>query len=434
MVSKGFSSTDEVKSLIEENRRLKRALEELSVLNELARTICSSMKLSDILDRVVKNCIKSLRAEQGAIFLVSENDAGLFKTLIRRGNTEEGKKPYRLGEGLSGWLIKHKKPLIIQDLKQDRRFRGFRHGADDIRSVLGVPLIARARLIGAIILFNKLASQTFTEDDQKMLSIIASQSSQVIENARLFEQELELRRLEQDLERAREIQMRLLPKESPQVKGFDLAGISYPAREVGGDYFDFIQINQHRWGIALGDVSGKGIPAALLMSNLQATLRGQALTSPSLTECVSKSNHLLYLSTDPEKFVTLFYAVLDSQNGIFQYVNAGHNFPYYLDNANNFHELTLGGPILGMLPDYPFEEGGITLSPGELVVIYSDGVTEAENELEVMLGEKRLQQTVKENKQLSARKIIDSICASINEFTGPVKQADDITIVVVKAI
>jgi sigma-B regulation protein RsbU (phosphoserine phosphatase) len=434
MIAKGKSKENEIKSLVDENRRLHKAIEELSMLNDLAKTICSAMRLNEILDRVVKNSIKILRVEQGAIFLVSENSTAPLKTLIRRGDTDEGKKPYRLGVGLSGWLIKHQKPLMIQDIKTDGRFRTYTGETEEIKSVLGVPLISRGKLTGVIILFNKLDNQPFTMDDQRMLSIIASQSAQVIENARLFMQEIELRRLEQDLEMAQEIQMRLLPKESPQIDGFDLAGISYPAREVGGDYFDFIEIDRNHWGVALGDVSGKGIPAALLMSNLQATLRGQALTISSIKDCIAKANYLLYLNTDSEKFVTLFYGVLDCTRKLFHYVNAGHNYPFYLDQEGEFRALEIGGLAMGIIPDSTYEEGQIQLHPGEIIVIYSDGVTEADNELEEMFGDKRLQEIVRQNKDSNSRQIIDKIYQGVREFIVPKMQEDDITLVVIKAV
>ncbi|RMD91034.1 MAG: GAF domain-containing protein [Calditrichaeota bacterium] len=421
-------------ALIEENKRLKKALEELAILNDLARTICSSMKLNEILNRVVERSIKTLQAEQGAIFLISTEAGSPFKTLVRRGDTEEGKKPFRLSEGISGWLIKHKKPLIIQNLAEDSRFRGYRSESEKVKSVLGVPLLSRGKLIGIIILFNKLAGQTFSDDDQRMLSIIASQSAQVIENARLFEQELELHRLEQDLLMAREIQQRLLPKESPTIEGFELAGMSYPAREVGGDYFDFIKISEHLWGIAVGDVSGKGIPAALLMSNLQATLRGQAFTQQSIKECVKNANYLLYLNTDPEKFATLLYGLLDSKSRTFTYVNAGHNYPLYLNQKGQFQELITGGPILGMLPEAIYEEGQVHLQQEDILIIYSDGVTEAENELGELYGERRLRKLIQKNRHLGAAQFIKTIYNEISQFVGSKNFSDDITIVALRAV
>lgn len=421
-------------ALIEENKRLKKALEELAILNDLARTICSSMKLNEILNRVVERSIKTLQAEQGAIFLLSTEAGSPFKTLVRRGDTEEGKKPFRLSEGISGWLIKHKKPLIIQNLAEDSRFRGYQSESEKVKSVLGVPLLSRGKLIGIIILFNKLAGQTFSDDDQRMLSIIASQSAQVIENARLFEQELELHRLEQDLLMAREIQQRLLPKESPTIEGFELAGMSYPAREVGGDYFDFIKISEHLWGITVGDVSGKGIPAALLMSNLQATLRGQAFTQQSIKECVKNANYLLYLNTDPEKFATLLYGLLDSKSRTFTYVNAGHNYPLYLNQKGQFQELITGGPLLGMLPEAIYEEGQIHLQQEDILIIYSDGVTEAENELGELYGERRLRKLIQKNRHLGAAQFIKTIYNEISQFVGSKNFSDDITIVALRAV
>ena len=174
-----------------------------------------------------------------------------------------------------------------------------------------VPLSLKRQLIGVLTVFNKRAAEGFTESDQRLLSIIAAQSAQVIENARLYEEEQALREMRRDLEVARNIQMKLLPKSAPEIAGFDIAGKSVPAQNVGGDYFDFLPAGEQRFAICLGDVVGKGMPAALLMANVQATIRGQNLLQPSAGECLGRSNRLLYESTDSDKFVTLFYGILD---------------------------------------------------------------------------------------------------------------------------
>lgn len=274
---------------------------------------------------------------------------------------------------------------------------------------------------------------SFQKNDQRLLSIIASQSAQVIENARLYEQEKQLRQFEQELEMAHSIQNRLLPKESPKIAGFDLAGISYAAKEVGGDYFDFIELENGRWGIALGDVSGKGIPAALLMTNLQATLRNQALNHSSIVECIEKANQFLYLNTQSHKFATLFFGVLDSKTKNFNYVNAGHNFPFHLLKDGEFRQLEIGGLVVGIESNSAYNEGKVHLSPGEIIVIYSDGITEAEDASETLFGEQRLQEIIKRNKNLSSQEIRTEIYKEVKNFQCGTEQDDDITLVVMKA-
>jgi sigma-B regulation protein RsbU (phosphoserine phosphatase) len=428
------SKNPDFEKLRAENERLKKSVAELSMLNEFAQIISSTMALDKVLDKVVAASLKAIDAEQGTIHLVQslEGDAP-FRTLIRKADQTTPMDKYRLDVELSGWMIRNRKPLLINDFSKDKIFNKA-SSERKIRSLLAVPLLCKGQLIGVLNLFNKKHAQGFNLDDQRLLSIIASQSAQVIENARLYEEEKQLRQYEQDLQMARNIQNNLLPNKNPTIPGFEVAGKSYAAREVGGDYFDFIDLGNGRWNIALGDVSGKGIAAALLMANLQATLRTQAQSNIFLVDSVAKTNRFLYFNTEANQFATLFCGVLDAPAKTFTYVNAGHNYPFLLTPAGQFQELHTGGLILGLLPEVSFAENKRQLSPGEILVIYSDGVTEAENELEDQFGEKRLQEMIKQNQNCSAEELVDRIYNAVTEFCGSAKQSDDITLVIIKAL
>ncbi|NIR48283.1 SpoIIE family protein phosphatase [candidate division KSB1 bacterium] len=431
---KKYQEEDFVK-LQQENARLKKSIEDLWNINQLARIISSTMPVNKILDKVVSVSVKAINAEQGTISLLEKKESDdPFKTLVRKVDRSTIKDKYRLDEDLSGWMIKNRKALRINNFKEDDTFKGQHAKIPEIRSILSVPLLCKGKLIGVINLFNKKDDGKFSNDDQRLLSIIASQSAQVIENARLYEEEKHLRQIEQELATARSIQIELLPDEGPNVEGFDIAGVSHPAKEVGGDYFDFIKLDEDRWGIALGDISGKGIPAALLMSSLQATLRSQALTTTSIVDCISKTNNILYLNTASNKFVTLFFGLLEGKKGRFSYVNAGHNFPFLFDKSGGFQSLETGGMVLGILPECKFEKNDVGLKPGEIIIIYSDGVTEAENEQEEQFGEERLRDIVWKYSNLSSKQIMDKIYAEVSGFAGPKKQDDDVTLVIIKAV
>lgn len=425
---------NELSQLKDENDRLRKSIEDLWTINQLARIISTTLPVNQILDKVVSGSVKAIGAAQGAISLLDEKKTDdPFKTLIRKVNETDFTKKYRLDQDLSGWMIKNRKALLINDFSKNTTLKGEHSASNKIHSILSVPLLCKGNLIGVLSLFNKKNDREFSKNDQRLLSIIASQSAQVIENARLYEQEKQLRQFEQELEMAQSIQNRLLPKESPEIAGIDLAGISYAAKEVGGDYFDFIELENGRWGIALGDVSGKGIPAALLMANLQATLRNQALNHSSLVECIEKANQFLYLNTESHKFATLFFGVLDSKTMNFNYINAGHNFPFHLLKDGEFRQLEIGGLVVGIAPDSAYNEGKVHLSSGEIIVIYSDGVTEAEDASETQFGEQRLQGIIKKNKNLNAQKIMSEIYKEVKEFRGGTEQDDDITLIVMKA-
>ncbi|MFQ6094466.1 MAG: PP2C family protein-serine/threonine phosphatase [bacterium] len=422
-----------IDQLQQENRRLLRAVDELSILNDLARAISSTMGVDQIMELIVRKSIKTIGVEQGTVTLLAPEAKTPMKTLVRGADSGYGTIPYRIGISLTGWMIKNQKPLLINDLRTDPRFRSFTDVESHIRSVLSVPLKVKDRLIGSINLINKQEG-TFTEDDQRLLSIIATQSAQVIENARLYEEERKKERIMRDLIMAREIQMSLLPKKDPQLPGVDIAGRNIPAQEVGGDYYDFVPLKENRLVIALGDVSGKGIPAALLMSNLQAALRSQTTTSPLPKESIAQINGLLHSCTDSQKFVTLFYGIFDVNTRSLRYTNAGHNPPILVDPQGGHTVLDIGGLVLGVLPQFPYEEGAIDLNPGQVLVLYSDGITEAVDEKEAQFGEERLIQTVREHADLGAAEISEKILGRVRTFARAVPQQDDMTLVVLKVL
>jgi sigma-B regulation protein RsbU (phosphoserine phosphatase) len=239
--------------------------------------------------------------------------------------------------------------------------------------------------------------------------------------------------MREEMRMATEIQINLLPKEQPSIPGYDIAGKTIPAKEVGGDYYDFIQSvgNQNRFAFCLGDVTGKGLPAAMLMSNIQATIRNQTLVENPPKDCMKHANTLMFQSTGLGKFITLFYGILDAQQHTLTYSNAGHDSPFLFSNNSDAVRLETGGVVLGFVPQYSFAEETVAIQLGNRIVLYSDGITEARNELEEEFGEERLQQVITENRVLSSGELIDKIVASVKEYAGNTPQGDDMTIVVV---
>jgi len=268
------------KTLQEENQRLKRAVEELSILNDLARAIGASLNTQEIIQTIVRRSLRAINAEQGVITLVDEQQQGTMKTLMRTMENSGDHEQFHFDQALLGWMHLNKKPLVMNDTKHDERFPDV-PWSDSIRSLISVPMMVKSGLRGVLTVYNKKADALFSDDDQRLLAIIASQSAQVVENARLNEQEQTLILMQEEVRLASRIQTELLPKQPPKIQGYDIAGKAVPAQTVGGDYFDFIPIDEHRIAVCLGDVSGKGLPASLLMANLQATLRGQTLSNIS---------------------------------------------------------------------------------------------------------------------------------------------------------
>lgn len=421
-------SSAELGRLRDENKRLHRAVEELSVLNEIALAVNSTMEPEEINELIVEKCVKRVGVEQGTIHLFGQNEGDPTKTLVRVVEPSNTALPMRLNVQLTGWMHKFKRPLMISDLATDERFAGTDTQNLPIKSLLAVPLELKGRLIGIMNLFNKKAGD-FTSDDARLVAIIASQCAQVIENARLYSEELKLQRLQEDLRHANAIQQMLLPGEPPEVPGLELAGVSHPARDVGGDYFDFIDLGNGRWGIAVGDVSGKGMPAALLMANLQASLRGFAHTSTSPAECVDAVNKLLEGSANETAFITLFYCVYDSAARTLTYCNAGHNPPYRVLTDGSITTLETGGLICGSFSWSTYEEETISLTDDERLLIFTDGVTEAANISDEQFDEERLIESLAKYRAASAGDLIESVLGDVLRFQGDAPVGDDITLV-----
>jgi sigma-B regulation protein RsbU (phosphoserine phosphatase) len=428
-------SDNYVKKLEEENRRLRVSLEELTILNDISRAISTAWSVDRIMELIVKKSIKHIKAEQGAVTLLDPKDEEKpFHTMIRRADITETTLPYRLDTQLMGWLLKYKKPLLSNDLEHDERFKVDYNKEQPIRSLLSVPLLFKGRMIGSLNVFNKRTEGGFTDADKRLLSIIGTESAQVIESARLCEDEQALKVMQKEMKLAYKIQMGLLPQAAPDIAGYDICGRSIPAKDVGGDYYDFIPRGDDRLSICLGDVSGKGMPAALLVANIQAALRGNVLQGLPPEECLERSNTHLLTSMNPDRFVTLFYAVLDSKAHELSYANAGHNRPLLFRALGEPERLEVGGVALGCMDRANYAVGRVVLRAGDVLLVYSDGITEAIDKEESLFGEARLVSLVRANSGDTAERLIERIVEAVGDHAGELPQMDDMTAVVVKRV
>lgn len=419
--------------LQEENLRLRRAVEELSILNDLARAISASLDSKQIMQTIIQRSLRAVNAEQGVITMVEEEAVDPIKTLVRAVTHSTQQEQFHLHQALVGWMHLHKKPLIVKSPQTDERFRGV-HWDESIHSLVCVPMLVKSKLKGVLTVYNKKDMKEFTDDDQRLLAILAAQSAQIVENARLNEREKLFLKIQQEVQLAAKIQSDLLPHSCPTIPGYELASTNIPAQEVGGDHYDFIPIDDSRIAICLGDVSGKGLPASLLMANLQATLRSQVLTDPTPRQCVERANTLLFQSTGPEKYATLFYCVLDFHNHALGFTNAGHEFPILVSSSGDVHRLKSGGVPLALMESFPFEQDAMTIAPGDLLVISSDGIAEAMNAAHEQFGDERLCDLISRLRTRPASEVLNAIIAAVKEHTGTSPQMDDMTLVVLKRL
>jgi phosphoserine phosphatase RsbU/P len=269
-----------------------------------------------------------------------------------------------------------------------------------------------------------------------MLRGCADHFTLMLENARLTDRVVEQEKLRRDVALAAEVQRRLLAQQSLDTAAASLAALNLPARSVGGDYYDFLNLDAHRIGIALADVAGKGVPAALIMSVVQATLR--VLSSDgqiSLPELAARMNHFLYRSTGSSSYATFFYAQFDSRTRELRYVNAGHNPPYLMrvhGATLAVDELPAGGTVIGLFPKADYEEGVIALAPGDLLTVFTDGVPEALNPAEEEFGEDRLKNLLRDTAHLSVEEISSRISQALRDWIRDAAQYDDMTFVLLK--
>jgi phosphoserine phosphatase RsbU/P len=427
------SSLEALPFLQRQNTQLRRAVEELAVLNELAVEIASTHDLDVIMRRIVQRALNVARAEQGVITIIdAASPDGALRTLVRTRDSRTRTDALHPPEAILGWMQLHRKSVSIETRIPDERFRAVRW-PESVRTVLLVPLLVRGRLTGMITLYNKAGDEVFSDDDRRLLSIIAAQSAQVIENARLLEEEKSHLRTREELRLARRMQLGLLPGEAPAIPGFDVAGVSIPAQAVGGDYFDYVPLVDGRWVVAVGDVVGKGFPAALLMASLQATLRAHLSDSvPDAAECLQRVNRQLFNTTLPGTFVSLVLAFIDPATGSVEYANAGHNRPLILRGNGEIECLDRGGLVLGVRPQFDYEIGRTRVDAGDVLLMYSDGVTEAMNSRREEYDEARLCDVLRRYGDVSAGSLLQEIVGAVERHVDGSDPSDDVTMVVAR--
>lgn len=332
------------------------------------------------------------------------------------------------GQGIIGFVIRTGECVVVPDVRLNPHYVA---GRMSTLSEIAVPVMRSGRTIGALNVENDRIS-AYSARDLESLCFFADTAAVAIEKAILHRQLIEKKRIEVQLQMAREVQAHLLPMESPQLGGWDIAGICIPSHEIGGDYFDYIRLLHDRLGIVVADASGKGIPAALIITAFRTLLRTHA-GSESELECLAQDiNRFLFESTRPEEFVSAFYAILDPANGCLRYINCGHNPPLLLRAAEPSIRLMAGGPLLGAFDNSNFTTGEARLAPGELLVLYTDGVEESTNASGMEFGTERLAAVVHPVRGLSAHEILQKIVNDTRIFTGEASYGDDFTLMIVK--
>jgi len=408
-------------------RNLEKEKLALELMREVSHTLLSTLHVSEVLERIVVGLGRLVAYDAVGIFLLRP-DGSIEQAIARGYQVDLDRVCQKVGAGVIGWSISTGKPAIIPDVQVDERYINAR---DSTRSEMVAPLVSRGRVIGAFNLeSDRLAA--YSREDLKRLSTFADSAAVAIEVARLHEEAVRARRFEEDLAIARQIQLTFLPQQAPRLPGYDLAGLNVPSQEVGGDYYDFVDVAPGQLGLAIGDVAGKGVPAGLIMASFRASLLAEVRNNYAISTILSKVNRLLIESTEPSRFVTAFYGVLDIAERRLTYSSAGH-FPAILVHEDgSIVELSEGGTVLGAFPEMVFPEDHRPLRPGDMLVLYTDGVTEARNRAGEEFGTGRLLDMAVTARARPAAKIVAAIEKAVRSFSKRKVPEDDLTLIVLK--
>src|SRR5215213_4245853 len=414
--------------------------EKLRLLLEITRKISRSLNLEEVLAQVMDTLDSLITYDAAGIYIIRRDphatDGGssslIFHAEAVRGYDIEEMMELRLklGEGLIGWVAQKGEATVVPDVRADPRYVNARRAT---RSEVVAPIISNDEVIGVFDLESDELN-AYSSDDLEVLMLLASQVAIIIEKVMLHEQLIEKKRLQGQLEVARQVQLELLPPQDPELPGYDISAYNFPTEEVSGDYYDWVRIYDDEIGIVIADVSGKGVPAAILMAFLRSSLRAATHIGYATNISLSKVNYLLWESIERNQFVTAFHAILDASNRTLSYSNAGHNPPLLINAKGETSFIEYGEQPLGMFPETRYHQYHLLLEPGDVLVLYTDGVTEASNPDDVEFGRDRLVQAVKDNYERPARELIASLEMAVLEWTANRGANDDVTFFVIKAL
>ncbi len=410
---------------------LRRESVEKSVLLELGRKMNSILELDKLMDILLDSLQQVVHYDKIAIFLLGPNTEEIER-VARRGPFPlfEEKEFLQKGAGLVAWAVEHKKSVIVKDVSNDTRYFPLYL---DTRSEMDVPIIFQNKILGVFNLESNHLNN-FTDRDRRLVQALAAQAAIAIENAWLYTQLKEKQEMEKELRTAQKFQRALLPRRMPDVDGYEFAAIHVPSRLIGGDIYDFIRFGDGRLGIAVGDVSGKGTPGAILMATLFSMYRGLVRLGMSVDQMMHDLNNTLKRRISVSSFITFFYGELTPKTGEFIYCNAGHCAPIVHRSTGDIAFLEKGGTVLGFVDDVEYQIGRTTIQPGDTILLFTDGVTEAMNHEEEIYGDDSLVEFLKRQVTFLPQIVLRDLFKTIQQFTGSKRPQDDFTAVIVKRL
>ena len=400
------------------------------VADDIARELSSILDPEQLKESIVSMLKEEMLIEKVRLCMKAENE-NRFVLLAQRGDTNPNMS-YSPGDQVLTELASRDRPVLMDELKQPHLQSPLLEILTAENMQMLVPMHNRGELEGFIALTNKISGYNYNYEDITTLNILSNQLVVALSNARLYQESLEKQLLEEELSLARQIQRDLLPKNLPSGVDFEFAAYSEPSRYVGGDFYDFLETKNNTTGIVIADVSGKGMPAALMVSQIQAMMRSEVRNTDSLVRILGNVNYLMATTTSSEKFVTLFYAEYDPLTKAMKYSNAGHNYPIVIHPDGSHDFLTEGGLLMGAFHDAKYQSDKITLHTGDLVFFYTDGLNEAFDAYGEQYGEDRLLERIKALRNAGAQEITSTIVNEVKQFASEDMPQDDMTVVALK--
>ncbi len=407
----------------------------LEVISKVGIALLSTGSLEAVLQQILDHVLERIPAER-AFLLLRDPDGGPPEVKAAAWADRRSQPlPERLDISslIQQEVIERGRSVLTSDAQLDERFKGRESVVlSGVRSVMAVPLATADATLGMIYVDSPLRVRLFDDDDLRLLTTIASVAAIKVHNTLLLEESFEAERLRQQAQSARAIQTRLLPRHPPVVPGYDLTGISLSCYEVGGDYFDFIPLEGQRLALALGDVSGKGLDAAILMSSLHAAVRAQVESGASMVDIAKRVNRYLVQATPANKFATLFCAIVDAGEHRLQCLNAGHNPPIVVRADGRVELIAATAPPVGMIETFRPTEVELALGPGDVLLAYSDGLSEAANAAGEEFGSDRIVEVLLRHRGQGTARLRDRLDEALNTFLGDTSPADDLTLLLVR--
>jgi serine phosphatase RsbU (regulator of sigma subunit)/pSer/pThr/pTyr-binding forkhead associated (FHA) protein len=432
----GVPESTNLNVALEQGRLNREVTRRLEIIYKVTEAIRSVFDIDELLEQIMEIIFEVIKPDRAYLLLVDEESGELTPKVLKARDDRARADEVKVSRSIVDRCLKERVSLLVSDATQDDRFATSESIiVNRIRTAMVAPVIYKEESLGVVYVDTNTRLVPFTQEELELLTGITNQAAMAISNARLHAQLVEQHKLAREMEIARTIQMNLLPKVYPDMLGFSLSAMSLPAKQVGGDYYDFLRLPDGRLALAVADVSGKGVPAAILTATTRSYLQSETqYPNATLVQTVQRINRMVHRDVTNDMYVTMVLVYLDDATGEAEYVNAGHSHPILLRADGRLEFLDTGGFFLGIMPDGEYQAGRLNFDPGDILVLSTDGVTDILNTRGEPFGSERLLELLQQNRHLNAEEIRNAVYRECLKHRGDADQFDDFTLMVLKRL